>query len=105
MVESASDDTPRFTWEPATEGATSLDWPLWPVVWSAVELLTADALRRVLECANDPCGWLFVDLSRNRSRRWCDMRDCANKVKARRHHARTKRARDRGKTNDAAGGA
>ncbi len=36
--------------------------------------------------------WVFVDLSRNHSRRWCDMQSCGNQVKARRHYARTKQA-------------
>src|SRR6266542_1398426 len=80
---------PRFAWESAA-APDELGRVLWPVVWSAVELLTGGPLERVRECDNDPCGWLFVDMSRNRSRRWCDMRDCGNRVKARRHYARTK---------------
>jgi predicted RNA-binding Zn ribbon-like protein len=88
----AADGSGHFRWVPALDDG-ALDAPLWPVVWSAAELLTSDALGRVRECANDPCGWLFVDLSRNHSRRWCDMRDCGNKVKARRHYARTRRSR------------
>ena len=78
-----------FTWESAAP-ADELERVLWPVVWSAAELLTAGPLERVRECDNDPCGWLFVDSSRNRTRRWCDMRDCGNRVKARRHYARTR---------------
>jgi predicted RNA-binding Zn ribbon-like protein len=81
----------QFGWEPAMDG-DELERVLWPVVWSATELLTAGPLDRVRECDNDPCGWLFVDSSRNRSRRWCDMRDCGNRVKARRHYARTRGA-------------
>ncbi|HET7768797.1 MAG TPA: CGNR zinc finger domain-containing protein [Chloroflexota bacterium] len=85
----------HFTWV-ASVPAGELEGPLWPVVWSAVELLTAGPLDRVRECDNDPCGWLFVDSSRNRSRRWCDMRDCGNRVKARRHYARTRGAKAAG---------
>ena len=67
-----------------------LDRMLWPVARSAAELLTGGELDRVRECANDACGWLFVDLSRNRSRRWCDMRDCGNRAKAHRHYERVR---------------
>ena len=68
---------------------TDLDAMLWPVARSAGELLTADAgLARLRECASDTCGWLFVDTSKNRSRRWCDMADCGNRAKARRHYHR-----------------
>lgn len=70
------------------EGAEPLATPLWPAVWAAGELLTAGDLTRVKECAGEGCNWLFVDLSRNRSRRWCAMKDCGNRAKARRHYAR-----------------
>jgi len=43
-----------------------------------------DELSRVRECANQECHWLFVDRSRNRSRRWCDMAICGNVMKVRR---------------------
>ena len=47
---------------------------------------------RVKECDNETCRWLFVDMSKNRSRRWCDMKDCGNRAKARRHYRRTRRS-------------
>ncbi|MGH7481700.1 MAG: CGNR zinc finger domain-containing protein [Longimicrobiales bacterium] len=62
--------------------------PLWPIVVSAAGLLTGEGLERVRLCAADDCGWLFLDDSRNRSRRWCDMSDCGNRAKARRYRAR-----------------
>ncbi|MFW6202566.1 MAG: CGNR zinc finger domain-containing protein, partial [Gemmatimonadota bacterium] len=74
--------------------APELDAPLWPVVRSAVALLTSeDALSRVGQCAGERCGWLFVDLGRGRPRRWCDMRDCGNVAKVR---AYRRRQRERG---------
>ena len=70
-------------------GPPDLDAMLWPVARSAAELLTGDeAIGRVRECASDTCGWLFVDTSKNGSRRWCDMADCGNRAKARRHYHR-----------------
>ena len=65
-----------------------LDRMLWPIARSAGELLTSEELGRVRQCAGDPCGWLFLDTSRNRSRRWCDMESCGNRAKARRHYRR-----------------
>jgi len=84
-----------FVWDWERE-SSRLDWILWPIVWSAVEVLTSDHLGKVRECASDDgCGWLFLDTSRNGSRRWCDMSDCGNRAKARRHYqrVRTKAAR------------
>ena len=69
----------------------ALDRPLWPVARSAAELLTSSELPLVRECAADDCAWLFIDTSKNRSRRWCDMAVCGNRAKARRHYARAKK--------------
>ena len=69
----------------------SLDWPLRPVVHDALDLLTSPDLRRVRRCEDDRCGWLFLDTSRNRSRRWCSMEDCGNRAKARRHYQRKRK--------------
>ena len=63
---------------------------LWPVARDATELLTSHRLVQVRECAGDPCGWLFIDSSKNASRRWCDMADCGNRAKAQRYRARKK---------------
>ena len=77
-----------FAWKPAA-GDDALDAVLGPIVWSAAELLTSGPLERVRECpGDDTCGWLFLDTSRNGSRRWCDMRTCGNRAKARRHYRR-----------------
>ena len=72
-------------WDNGQEGLDSI---LWPVVRSAFELLTSDdKLKRVGQCADERgCGWLFMDTSKNKSRRWCDMGDCGNRAKARRHY-------------------
>ncbi len=70
----------------------ALDCMLWPVAHSAASLLTQpDLLSRVGECADDRgCGYLFLDMTKNHSRRWCDMKDCGNRAKARRHYERQK---------------
>jgi len=60
----------------------------WQVVRSAADLLTSDKLRDVRVCAAEDCRWLFLDISKNHSRRWCDMQTCGNQAKARRHYNR-----------------
>ena len=57
---------------------------------SAAGLFTSERAQRVKECGNQTCGWLFVDLSKNHSRKWCDMADCGNLAKARRYYAKQK---------------
>lgn len=62
--------------------------PLWPAARSLAEFMTSERLASLRLCASDTCGWLFVDRSRTRQRRWCSMRDCGNLAKQRRHRAR-----------------
>ena len=64
------------------------DQLLAPIVWSLAELLTAPEFSRVRRCEADDCGWLFIDASRARSRRWCTMSDCGNLAKVRAFRAR-----------------
>src|SRR5687768_2028962 len=79
-----------------TEAGFDVTWPetdaleraWWPVATSAMALLLSQDVARVKECASDNCNWLFLDASKNRSRRWCEMKDCGNRAKARRHYAR-----------------
>jgi predicted RNA-binding Zn ribbon-like protein len=75
-----------------TDAGPTLEWrwlppreltdPLRPIVHAAVELLTHGPLERLKTCAN--CRWIFLDKSRNRSRRWCSMDECGIQMK----HAR-----------------
>jgi len=69
--------------------ATSL---LAPVLWSAGDLLVGTQCARVRECFNDKCLWLFLDDSKNGTRRWCSMRSCGNRAKAHRHYLRQKQS-------------
>jgi predicted RNA-binding Zn ribbon-like protein len=66
---------------------------LGPIAWSAARLLTSDDVARVGRCANEDCGWLFVDRSRRHNRRWCEMRECGSRAKARRYYARKRAGR------------
>ena len=68
----------------------SPDWMLNPVIRSAVELLVSEEIGRVKICGDIECGWIFLDSSKNQSRRWCDMKDCGNRAKARRFYQKKK---------------
>jgi predicted RNA-binding Zn ribbon-like protein len=77
----------RWTWPPPQD----LTDPLRPIAHAAVELLTNGPLEHVKICAN--CRWLFLDQSRNHSRRWCSMAECGTQVKQRRFVERRRRTR------------
>jgi predicted RNA-binding Zn ribbon-like protein len=72
----------RWSWP----GATDLGVVLHPVAAAAADLLVSSELGRVKRCAR--CPWLYVDQSKNRSRRWCDMADCGTAEKMGRYVAR-----------------
>lgn len=78
-----------FTWDWAQKNE-SLDWILWPVVRSTADLLTSRERDAVRVCESEVCDWLFLDTSKNQSRRWCNMGTCGNKAKAHRHYIRKK---------------
>ena len=73
-----------------TDKEKALDRMLWTIARSAADLLTSDGLDDVRVCAADDCRWLFLDTSKNHSRRWCDMKSCGNRAKARKHYTQKK---------------
>lgn len=78
----------RWEWDSHSD---KLDSVIWPIVKSAVDLMTSESIERLGQCRDEQgCGWLFWDLSRNRSRCWCDMSDCGNRAKVRRFYAKKK---------------
>ena len=72
---------------------SSLEYPLNPIIKSAYDLLTQDLLDRVKECG--ACGWLFLDQSKNKSRKWCSMENCGSNVKAKRYYHRNKKKKEK----------
>src|SRR5438876_127311 len=71
--------------EPSPDDLLSL---LAPIVKSAVDLLSADEVVRVRACAAATCDWLFIDTTKNHTRRWCDMKICGNRAKVQRFRSR-----------------
>jgi predicted RNA-binding Zn ribbon-like protein len=74
--------TYQLTWADTTR----LDAILWPVGLAAGDLITSPQLARLKKCAG--CPWLFLDQSKNLSRRWCAMNDCGTHEKIRRYVTR-----------------
>lgn len=74
----------------ATPRPGSVDWsrPLDEVVASAWELLQGAERARIRRCEGDGCGWLFLDGTKNGSRRYCSPEDCGRRERLRRHRAR-----------------
>jgi predicted RNA-binding Zn ribbon-like protein len=78
-----------WTWTPAGHPFSAV---LWSVVRSAADLMTSPDLHRIRQCAGSSCRWLFMDTTRNQSRRWCDMAVCGNRAKSARHYHLNRRS-------------
>ncbi len=72
-----------WTWEGL---ASEPESPLWLLAFAAAELLTSPQIARVRTCGTSTCKWLFLDSSKSQNRRWCNMRVCGNRTKARRYY-------------------
>jgi predicted RNA-binding Zn ribbon-like protein len=80
----APDGDYRLGWD-----RPALELPAQQVAVSAVLLLASPDVRRLKQCQGPTCGWVFLDESRNQSRRWCDSRECGNRERVRAHYQRT----------------
>ena len=76
------------------DGAFAIRWDAsddpdriwWPVAYTGLELLLHGPLDRVKGCGG--CSYVFLDETKNRSRRWCSMDDCGTREKMRTYVAR-----------------
>lgn len=81
----------EWRWAWSTEDPFRM--PIWIILADAVDLLTGTDQVHLRTCAGEGCGWLFVDNSKNHSRRWCSMSGCGNRSKSQRHYRRLRAAR------------
>ncbi len=88
--------TPDRGYRWVSPDSARLDGVIPGLALAASELLTGGDRGRIRICeatALDGCGWLFLDTSKNGTRRWCEMATCGNRYKARRHYARVRGGR------------
>ena len=85
---SSTDEGFRWTLD---SQADDMELALRPLVESAISLMTSPRMARLRRCGNQTCYWLFIDETKNCSRRWCEMASCGNLMKVRRHRARQRR--------------
>ena len=74
----------EWTWKALAADAEA---PALLLAQRALDLLIGAEPPRLHACASETCRWLFLDTSKNRTRRWCDMKICGNRAKARRYSA------------------
>jgi predicted RNA-binding Zn ribbon-like protein len=78
----------RLQWKTGGDRVSASDAPFRRLVSTALELLTSEKIDQLRACSNLECRWLFLDGSKNKGRRWCDMKLCGNRIKARRYRGR-----------------
>jgi predicted RNA-binding Zn ribbon-like protein len=83
----------KGTWQASTQAnARGIRRVEAEVAWSFASLLATGDPTRIKVCANPDCGWVMVDGSRNRTRRWCEAAECGNLIKVRRFRQRQRAA-------------
>jgi predicted RNA-binding Zn ribbon-like protein len=83
-------DGEKLAWrlsQSPVQSADLAELPLWTLSLRVAELMTSDEMQMLRACGNPECQWLFLDTSKNHTRRWCDMKICGNRMKARRFKA------------------
>jgi predicted RNA-binding Zn ribbon-like protein len=78
----------NMVWRWNRHAETDPNLPLWLLAQSVSDMLLSPDAAKVRTCAVDTCRWLFLDTSKNHTRRWCNMKVCGNRMKARRFQAR-----------------
>ncbi|MGB6487255.1 MAG: CGNR zinc finger domain-containing protein [Steroidobacteraceae bacterium] len=89
----------ELRWQPDIGGDAALAWswrineakaelPVWAIAHAARDLMLSPDMQRLRACEVETCRWLFLDTSRNHTRRWCKMKVCGNRMKARRYQVR-----------------
>jgi predicted RNA-binding Zn ribbon-like protein len=79
---------PSLQWRWRGDQVKAAEFPVWLIAEAASQLVLSDAVGRVRTCEADSCRWLFLDTSKNHTRRWCNMKVCGNRAKARRFQER-----------------
>jgi predicted RNA-binding Zn ribbon-like protein len=75
---------PHFT----TARSTRLDTALGALLAGVARAMLDGTWARLKACPGRDCGWAFYDHSRNQSARWCSMRICGDREKARAYYQR-----------------
>jgi predicted RNA-binding Zn ribbon-like protein len=91
-----------FTLAWPLDAGPPLALPLWAAARSAADLLTSVDPRRLKTCPASNCGWIFLDLTKSGTRRWCAMEACGSRAKARSYYARRRSSRGSIRTSAAA---
>jgi predicted RNA-binding Zn ribbon-like protein len=95
----AADRQRELRWQQGAGKQPALRWswrrderdaalPIWALAHAARALLVSPEMERVRACEAETCRWLFLDTSKSHTRRWCKMKVCGNRMKARRYQTR-----------------
>lgn len=72
------------------DGDLTLATPRHRIARGLVRLMSRDDLDRLHQCEDAACGWVYLDTSPRRNRRWCVTSDCGDRNRARAYYARQK---------------
>ena len=75
------DGRPTWTWKPCTSAQELTAMLMGRLAIEATQLLVSDALSSLRCCSSTDCDWVFLDISKNKLRKWCQMSVCGSREK------------------------
>lgn len=78
----------RWTWQARELALTT---PRDRVARSMLALMQSEQVTLLHQCEDDACGWVYLDTSPRRNRRWCIASDCGDRNRAREYYRRQRR--------------
>lgn len=63
-----------------TDYKDRLEFILLVLIKDARNLLLNENQNRIKSCPN--CGWIFLDKTKGKTKKWCSMKDCGNNIKS-----------------------
>lgn len=67
------------------DGTIDARTPALRLAHETVELIT-DLPAPIKQCADEACGWIYLDTSPRHNRRWCSSEDCGARNRSRTHY-------------------
>jgi predicted RNA-binding Zn ribbon-like protein len=75
------DGKPAWAWKPCTTAQELTAMVLGRLAIDATQLLVSGDLHALRSCSSTDCDWVFLDMSKNKQRKWCQMSVCGSREK------------------------
>lgn len=75
------DGKPTWGWKPCSNAQQLTAMVMGRLAIEATQLLVSGDLHALRSCSSTDCDWVFLDISKNKQRKWCQMSVCGSREK------------------------